>query len=303
MGHGAQTEGANYLIPVDAVINNDADVADEAFRFNDPLDGLAKIPLAAGCDEGTAPEGPYGSGFTSTERCTALERAIRIGSNRNIRWYRRSYQTGYCLGWINSAMAFLNFHNEAGNHTLAVCMPEDVQSIGVLTAFLDHVHKNPNVIKCNPSLLVYWALLDKYPCKSLALLCAAPERTELQISALLRSVANLPAKLAGIRQRRSHNSCHRDDNAGRKRAGLEKGLPFLWERSRAKREFTAMCVLPPLSRAFCGRANALKPFRESATLELQLPDLSRVFPRVRRRAKEVVGGQPSPFCVIFPSSA
>jgi hypothetical protein len=116
------------------------------------------------------PEGPYGSGFTGTERvierCTALEWAIRTGKNGNIRWYRRNYQTGYCLGWINSAMAFLNFHNEAGNHTLAVCIPEDMQSIDVLKTFLDYVHKNPDEAKYNPSLLIYWALLDKYPCKS-----------------------------------------------------------------------------------------------------------------------------------------
>ncbi|MDI1344347.1 MAG: caspase family protein [Pseudolabrys sp.] len=46
-GHGAQSDGANYLIPVDAVINSDADVANEAFRLNDLLDELAKIPLAA----------------------------------------------------------------------------------------------------------------------------------------------------------------------------------------------------------------------------------------------------------------
>lgn len=117
-----------------------------------------------------APESPYGQGFTGTERvierCTALEWAIRTGKNGNIRWYRRNYQTGYCLGWINSAMAFLNFHNEAGNHTLAVCMPEDLQSLDVLKTFLDYVHKNPDEIKYNPSLLIYWALLDKYPCKN-----------------------------------------------------------------------------------------------------------------------------------------
>jgi uncharacterized caspase-like protein len=46
-GHGAQSDGANYLVPVDAVINNDADVVNEAFRLDDLLDELAKIPLAA----------------------------------------------------------------------------------------------------------------------------------------------------------------------------------------------------------------------------------------------------------------
>jgi hypothetical protein len=116
-----------------------------------------------------APEGPYGMSFTSTERvverCTALEWSIRTGKDGNINKYKRSYQTGYCLGWINSAMAFLNFHNEAGKHTLAVCMPEDMQSIDVMKTFLDFVNKNPDELKYNPSLLIYWSLLDKYPCK------------------------------------------------------------------------------------------------------------------------------------------
>ena len=117
-----------------------------------------------------APEGEYGMGFTSTERvlerCTALEWSIRTDKDGKIRRYKRNYQTGYCLGWINSTMAFLNFHNEAGNHTLGVCMPEDMQSIDVMKAFLDYVHKNQDDMKYNPSLLIYWSLLDKYPCKN-----------------------------------------------------------------------------------------------------------------------------------------
>ena len=116
-----------------------------------------------------SPEGPYGMGFTSTERvverCTALEWSIRTDKDGNVRKYRRNYQTGYCLGWINSAMAFLNFHNEAGKHTLSVCMPEDMQSIDVMKVFLDYVHKNTDDLKYNPSLLIYWSLLEKYPCK------------------------------------------------------------------------------------------------------------------------------------------
>jgi uncharacterized caspase-like protein len=46
-GYGAQSEGENYLVPVDAVINRDADVANEAFRLNDLLQELADLPLAA----------------------------------------------------------------------------------------------------------------------------------------------------------------------------------------------------------------------------------------------------------------
>ena len=115
------------------------------------------------------PEGPYGMGFTSTERaverCTALEWSIRTDKDGHVRRYRRNYQTGYCLGWMNSAMAFLNFHNDAGRHTLGVCMPDNIESIEVMKTFLDYVHKNEADKKYNPSLLIYWSMLDKYPCK------------------------------------------------------------------------------------------------------------------------------------------
>ena len=116
-----------------------------------------------------APEASYGLGYTSTERmverCTALEWSIRENKDGKIDKYLRNYQTGYCLGWINAAMAFLNFHNEAGNHTLGVCMPEDIESIDVMKAFLDYVNNKKEETTYNPSLLIYWALLEKYPCK------------------------------------------------------------------------------------------------------------------------------------------
>ena len=116
-----------------------------------------------------AQEGSYGTGYTSTERmverCTALEWSMRKDKQGQIRRYRRNYQTAYCLGWINSAMAFLNFHDQAGSHTLGVCMPEDLHSVDVMKVVLDYVNKNKQETIYNPSLLIYWALLEKYPCK------------------------------------------------------------------------------------------------------------------------------------------
>jgi uncharacterized caspase-like protein len=46
-GHAAQSGGENYLVPVDAVINRNNEVADETFRLNDLVGELAKLPLAA----------------------------------------------------------------------------------------------------------------------------------------------------------------------------------------------------------------------------------------------------------------
>ncbi|MFG1479150.1 Rap1a/Tai family immunity protein [Xanthobacter sp. V4C-4] len=120
----------------------------------------------------TAPlqEGPYGTGSTSTqrmvERCTAFEWSVKTDEAEEITKYTQNYQSGYCLGWINSALAFLNFHNETGQHTLGVCLPDGITSRQVVDLFLTYVHDNPDDLKYNPSLLIYWSLLDAYPCKS-----------------------------------------------------------------------------------------------------------------------------------------
>ena len=46
-GYAAQSNGENFLVPVDAIINEESDVAREAFRLRDFIDELAKTPLAA----------------------------------------------------------------------------------------------------------------------------------------------------------------------------------------------------------------------------------------------------------------
>jgi uncharacterized caspase-like protein len=46
-GYGAQWKGENYLIPVDAPIEIDADLAKEAFSLRDLLDELAATPASA----------------------------------------------------------------------------------------------------------------------------------------------------------------------------------------------------------------------------------------------------------------
>ncbi len=77
-------------------------------------------------------------------------------------------QHGYCLGWINSAKAFLQFHNAEGNHTLGVCMPEEITSRQVIDIFLTYAYKNTESLNYNPSLILYWSLLDRYPCPATA---------------------------------------------------------------------------------------------------------------------------------------
>jgi len=46
-GYATQTNGENFLVPVDATINEESDVAREAFRLRDFINELAKTPLAA----------------------------------------------------------------------------------------------------------------------------------------------------------------------------------------------------------------------------------------------------------------
>jgi len=46
-GYAAQSNSENFLVPVDATIKEESDVAKEAFRLRDFIDELAKTPLAA----------------------------------------------------------------------------------------------------------------------------------------------------------------------------------------------------------------------------------------------------------------
>ena len=46
-GYAAQSNGENFLIPIDALIKDESDIAREAFRLRDFVDELAKMPLAA----------------------------------------------------------------------------------------------------------------------------------------------------------------------------------------------------------------------------------------------------------------
>jgi len=115
------------------------------------------------------PLGTYGAGLTSTKRmlarCTALLWSIEKHHNGEMPKYRRDYQTGYCLGWINSTMAFMGVRNQAGDHLLGVCLPDDIDSRHVAEAFVTYSQSNREHLIYNPSLLIYWALLEKYPCK------------------------------------------------------------------------------------------------------------------------------------------
>jgi uncharacterized caspase-like protein len=46
-GHAARSNGENFLIPVDAVIGNENDISNEAFRLKELTEELVKLPLAA----------------------------------------------------------------------------------------------------------------------------------------------------------------------------------------------------------------------------------------------------------------
>jgi hypothetical protein len=108
-------------------------------------------------------------GNTSTdlmiERCSAFLRSIRYDKEGHIRRYRHNYNSAFCIGWINSAMVFMNFRDKDGREMLGVCLPEGTHSVDVIKTFLDFAKEHADDRQYNPSFLIYWALLDKYPCK------------------------------------------------------------------------------------------------------------------------------------------
>jgi hypothetical protein len=99
------------------------------------------------------------------ERCTSFLKTLDADPEGHIRDYRHDYQTGFCLGWINASMVFLNFRDSNGAETLGVCMPEGTHSLTVIKAFLDYAKRHDDDLKYSPSFLIYWAMLEKYPCK------------------------------------------------------------------------------------------------------------------------------------------
>lgn len=113
-------------------------------------------------------ESPDGGELPATkrmvDRCIETMLSIRERRDGAIRGYRMSYGAGYCLGWINATMALLKSYGEGREAALRVCMPDDVTSRQVAEIFLDYMDSHTDFKKYNPTVLIYWALLEKYPC-------------------------------------------------------------------------------------------------------------------------------------------
>ena len=116
-----------------------------------------------------AAQGTYGAGQTSTmrmlNRCAAFLWSIaERGNNAEVPKYRRDYQSGYCLGWINSELAALNIRDDAGKQILGVCVPDELDSRDVAAFLINYANEHKDRVIYNPTLLIYWALKEKYPC-------------------------------------------------------------------------------------------------------------------------------------------
>lgn len=99
------------------------------------------------------------------DRCKALLRSMKIDKQGSILDYSHDYRGGFCLGWINATAVFMNFRDAGGGPMLGVCLPKDIDSKKVVETFLDFADRHDDDIKHNPSFLIYWSLLEKYPCK------------------------------------------------------------------------------------------------------------------------------------------
>lgn len=113
-------------------------------------------------------ESPDGGDLVATkrmiDRCVETMLSIRESRDGGIRGYRMSYGAGYCLGWVNATMAFLKSYGEGREASLRVCMPDDITSRHVTEIFLDYMDSHADFKKYNATVLIYWALLEKYPC-------------------------------------------------------------------------------------------------------------------------------------------
>lgn len=121
-------------------------------------------------DVGTPPAAEDASHGNTTlalmvDRCTSFLKTIRTDKEGHIRDYRHDYKAGFCLGWINASMVFMNFRDAQGAHQLGVCLPEGIHSKEVVDTFLAFAKQHQDDAAYNPAFLIYWSLLEKYPCK------------------------------------------------------------------------------------------------------------------------------------------
>lgn len=98
------------------------------------------------------------------DRCGQFMKKVRLDHDGHIRRYRHNYGAGFCLAWINASMVFLNMRDSSDSPALGVCLPEGLHSTDVIKVFLDFAERNRADRKYNASFLVYWAMLEKYPC-------------------------------------------------------------------------------------------------------------------------------------------
>ena len=99
------------------------------------------------------------------DRCTNFVTNVSTDREGHITDYQHNYQAGFCLGWINASMVFLNLRDSGCTPALGVCLPEAIHTFEVIKNFLDYARANVDDLKYNPSFLIYWAMLEKYPCK------------------------------------------------------------------------------------------------------------------------------------------
>jgi len=98
------------------------------------------------------------------DRCNHFLAYLRTDAEGHVLDYLHDYRGGFCLGWINASMVFLNMRGTTGAPTLGVCLPEGIHSFEVIETFLDFAKAHREDLGYNPSFLIYWSMLDKYPC-------------------------------------------------------------------------------------------------------------------------------------------
>ncbi len=109
----------------------------------------------------------HGNALTKlmVERCTMFVKNMKADADGHILDYMHNYQTGFCIGWVNASMVFLNMRDAAGAPALNVCLPEGIHTLELVQSFLEFAKEHPDDLKYNPSFLIYWAMLDKYQCQ------------------------------------------------------------------------------------------------------------------------------------------
>jgi len=70
-----------------------------------------------------------------------------------------------CWNYMEAVQDMVALADESGRWLLGVCAPEEGRTAGLVRIFIKHAHANTDELDSRASVVVLYALREKFPCK------------------------------------------------------------------------------------------------------------------------------------------